>query len=109
MIFSTGQANKVSLRAQFQRFSQRTRLKPLAILRRWSIVLFEVQFYDAQTNLPQGAMNSAATVRIHRQSELFPTETKDSKAKPFLKWAGGKTRLLPVLRTVLTRHKFRRY
>jgi len=72
-------------------------------------VLFEVQFSDAQTILPQGAMSSAATARIHRQSELFPTETKDSKAKPFLKWAGGKTRLLPVLRIFLARHKFHRY
>jgi len=54
-------------------------------------------------------MHSAATVRIHRQSELFPTESQDSKAKPFLKWAGGKTRLLPVLRTLLARQTFRRY
>jgi len=72
-------------------------------------VLFEVQFSDAQINLPQGAMSSAATARIHRQSELFPTEAKDSKAKPFLKWAGGKTRLLPVLRTLLGRQTFRKY
>ena len=54
-------------------------------------------------------MNSAATVRIHRQSELFPNESHDSKAKPFLKWAGGKARLLPVLRTCLARQTFRRY
>src|SRR6266478_3885266 len=46
-------------------------------------------------------MNSAATVRAHRQSELFPTESQDSKAKPFLKWAGGEARLLPVLRRCL--------
>jgi len=55
-------------------------------------------------------MNSAAaTVRIHRQSELFPADSQDSKAKPLLKWAGGKTRLLPVLRKVLVRQTFRRY
>jgi DNA adenine methylase len=66
--------------------------------------LFDVQIY-----LPQGAMSSAATVRIRRQSELFSTDTQDSKAKPFLKWAGGKTRLLPVLRTFLARQTFRRY
>jgi DNA adenine methylase len=66
-------------------------------------------FFDVQINLPKGAMNSAATVRIHRQSELFSTETQDLKAKPFLKWAGGKTRLLPVLRTFLARQTFRRY
>jgi len=72
-------------------------------------VLTEVQFSDAQPNLPQSAMNSAATVRIHRQSELFPTENRDSKAKPFLKWAGGKTRLLPVLRKCLVRQTFQRY
>jgi DNA adenine methylase len=66
--------------------------------------LFDVQIY-----LPQGAMNSAATVRIHRQSELFSTETQNSKAKPVLKWAGGKARLLPVLRTCLARQSFRRY
>lgn len=65
--------------------------------------------FDVQTSLPQGAMNSAATVRIHHQSELFSTETQDSKAKPFLKWAGGKTRLLPVLRAFLARQTFRRY
>jgi DNA adenine methylase len=73
-------------------------------------VLTEAQFSDAQTNLFQGAMSSAATAtRIHRQSELFPTDSQDSKAKPFLKWAGGKTRLLPVLRTLLARQTFRRY
>jgi DNA adenine methylase len=71
-------------------------------------VLTETLF-NVQIHLPQGAMNSAATVRIHRQSELFSTETPDSKAKPFLKWAGGKTRLLPVLRTFLARQTFRRY
>lgn len=72
-------------------------------------MLTEVQLSDAQTSLPQGAMNSAATVRVHRQSELFPFEVQDPKAKPFLKWAGGKTRLLPVLRIFLARHKFLRY
>jgi DNA adenine methylase len=73
-------------------------------------VLTELQFSDVQTSIPQGAMNSAAaTVRIHRQSELFSTDSPDSKAKPFLKWAGGKTRLLPVLRMVLARQTFRRY
>jgi DNA adenine methylase len=71
-------------------------------------VLFET-FFDVQTNLPQGAMNSAATARTHRQSELFSVESQDPKARPFLKWAGGKTRLLPVLRIFLARHKFRRY
>lgn len=71
-------------------------------------MLTETLFY-VQTNLPQGAMNSAAAARIHRQSELFPTESQNSKAKPFLKWAGGKTRLLPVLRRFLARHKFSRY
>jgi DNA adenine methylase len=72
-------------------------------------VLTEVEFYNDKTFLPQGAMNSAATVRVRRQSELFPSEDKDSKAKPFLKWAGGKTRLLPVLRTFLVRQTFQRY
>ena len=72
-------------------------------------MLTEAQFSDAQINLPQGAMSSAATARIHRQSELFPTESQNSKAKPFLKWAGGKTRLLPVLRTFLARQTFHRY
>jgi DNA adenine methylase len=71
-------------------------------------MLTETQF-DAQINLPQGAMSSAATARIHRQSLLFSADSHDSKAKPFLKWAGGKTRLLPVLRKFLVRHKFSRY
>jgi DNA adenine methylase len=71
-------------------------------------VLTETLF-DVQVYVPQGAMNSAATARIHRQSELFSAETRDSKAKPLLKWAGGKTRLLPLLRTFLTRQTFRRY
>jgi DNA adenine methylase len=71
-------------------------------------VLTEPQFSDAQSNLSQGAMNSAATVKAYRQSELFPAGV-DSRAKPVLKWAGGKSRLLPVLRTRLARQSFRRY
>lgn len=72
-------------------------------------MLTEAQFSDAQTNLPQGVMNSAATARVHGQSQLFPAESEDSKAKPVLKWAGGKARLLPVLRACLARQTFRRY
>src|SRR6267154_5407516 len=109
MVFSTGRLTELASHSGFQRVLSAVHLKTLAISRRWSIVLFEVQFSDAQINRPQGAMSSAATARIHRQSELFPTETKDSKARPFLKWAGGKTRLLPVLRTLLARQTFRKY
>ena len=36
-------------------------------------------------------------------------ENQDFKAKPFLKWAGGKARLLPGLRRFLAGQKFRRY
>ncbi len=72
-------------------------------------MLTEAQFSDAETVLPQGAMNSAATARVNRQSELFPSEERDSKAKPFLKWAGGKSRLLPVLRDCLARQTYRGY
>jgi len=54
-------------------------------------------------------MNSAATARVYRQSKLFPAESEDSRAKPVLKWAGGKARLLPVLRACFARQTFRRY
>ena len=45
-------------------------------------MLTETLFY-VQTNLPQGAMNSAATARIHRQSELFPTESTRFQSQAF--------------------------
>jgi len=83
-------------------------LKSIEIFAAAYIMLTETQF-DVQSTLPQGAMNSAATARIQRQSELFPVESQNFKAKPFLKWAGGKTRLLPLLRTFLARQEFRRY
>lgn len=43
------------------------------------------------------------------QFELFASKNEERKARPFLKWAGGKTRLLPVLRSCLAGRSFRRY
>ncbi len=43
------------------------------------------------------------------QGNLFPVPTKNPPIKPFLKWAGGKTRLLRSLRESLPPQRFRRY
>jgi DNA adenine methylase len=42
------------------------------------------------------------------QEKLFKEETQSVRIKPFLKWAGGKTRLLPALRQSLP-PRFNRY
>jgi DNA adenine methylase len=52
-------------------------------------------------------VNSAKSPR-HLQAQLFHIETGEFKARPFLKWAGGKTRLLGDLRRCIPR-KFVRY
>lgn len=46
--------------------------------------------------------------RIRSQGDLFP-EQVDLPVKPFLKWAGGKTRLLRSLHESLPPHGFHRY
>jgi len=52
-------------------------------------------------------MTSARTPSTH-QVPLFCSEISGPKARPFLKWAGGKTRLLPELRRCIPR-RFGRY
>src|SRR5437016_1306773 len=43
------------------------------------------------------------------QEALFGLAHPCAVTRPFLKWAGGKTRLLPVLRRALPSTPFRRY
>jgi DNA adenine methylase len=44
-----------------------------------------------------------------RQGALFTREPEERRVKPFLKWAGGKTRLLPALRESLPPGGFNNY
>lgn len=44
-----------------------------------------------------------------RQQELFPAEQQPVRVKPFLKWAGGKTRLMSTLRRCIPAKPFLRY
>src|SRR6266567_2382441 len=53
----------------------------------------------------QSVTSRAAT----SQSPLFGSATARSGIRPFLKWAGGKTRLLEVLLDSLPPKPFRRY
>lgn len=43
------------------------------------------------------------------QGRLFAPESRGFRARPFLKWAGGKTRLLTVLQEALPPRGFKRY
>lgn len=68
----------------------------------------ETNLLETQTNPQYGAMMQPATAKITPvQSEFFSEER--SRAKPILKWAGGKTRLLPLLRACLSSQTFNRY
>ena len=52
---------------------------------------------------------AAVNSRLDGQGNLFAVPSKDLPIKPFLKWAGGKTRLLRSLRESLPRQGFSRY
>ena len=56
----------------------------------------------------QLSVRSNASTADQSQAELFLTARDRQRAKPFLKWAGGKTHLLPILRRCLP-DAFNRY
>jgi DNA adenine methylase len=66
-------------------------------------------FRDGGSNGKTVLANTLALESNANQGTLFAAGPQRTRVRPFLKWAGGKTRLLPALRKLLPPNGFKRY